>query len=377
FQRISESHSLDGRSTFQQTDYKMYRFDRGEDGTPVIAWEMDYDRGTLIKPGQTSQGSGTSPSFFELDGRAFVTIMDNARLTNINVYRADVLRRGETRLFAQARPFGLDPRTANENSLVVYPSKHPGRVNIYGENNWGNQLVLSTAGPFVTRPGYGGIQVDRHGLVRVLPNNRRIRVPSVVSKGNTASRQLYTYNKRVSGWFLTAMNPRDPRRVLWTVQVGTGMPRYNNWYAQLSLAPDDETFVIGSTVGVIKVRPVAGEPLPRSCFPLLEPADFVETIGDLADYTSGPIFFPEYLEAAFISWTTDSLRLLRSGQLPRGQVSSMIADVAVANSIMRLVDYETWNLSDDAKAELGIIADSHEVLLAEAALIYDRDCANH
>lgn len=376
FQRISESHSMDRKSTFQQTDYKMYRFDFGADGTPVIAWEMRYRRGNRIKPGQTSQGSGTSPSFFMLDGREFVTIMDNAKLTNINVYRAEKeLWPGERRLFAQARPFGNDPRTANENSLVVYPSAHSGRVNIYGENNWGNRFVFSTAGRLVTRPGYSGIQIDRDGLVRVLPNNRHIRVPSVVSKGNVASRQLYTYNKRVSGWYLTAMNPRDPRRVLWAVQVGTGMPRYNNWYSQLSLAPDGDTFVIGTTVGVIRVRPTAGDRLPRICFPLLEPADFADTMGDLADYTGGPIFYPEYLKAAFLSWETDSLGLLNSGQFPEGQIRSLIADVTFADSILRRKNYEPWSLSNDARGKLGIIAASHDALLAEAAQLYDQDCA--
>ena len=105
-QRISESHSVNGNATFQPSNYYMYRFDMVGDGTPTITWQEAYDRGTQVKPGQTSQGSGTSPSYFEMDGRGFVTIMDNATTPHINVYRAEAtLEEGETRLFASAAPF--------------------------------------------------------------------------------------------------------------------------------------------------------------------------------------------------------------------------------------------------------------------------------
>jgi hypothetical protein len=87
---------------------------------------------------------------------------------------------------------------------------------------------MSTAGPLITRPGFGGIEISIDGTLTILPNNRDLRVPSVVSKGNIPSNALYTYNKRVSGWYLTAIDPRDPRRPRWSVQVGSGGEQIGN-----------------------------------------------------------------------------------------------------------------------------------------------------
>ena len=143
------------------------------------------------------------PVTFKIDGRQFVTIFDNARRPNIVVYRAEkFLEDGERRLFVEKRPFGNDKRVSDENSLIVYPVPQSDKVRIYAENNWGNRSLISTAGPLVTRPGLGGIEVDSNGLVRVLPRNRRIRVPSVVSKGNVHDGLLYTYNK-IAGWLVS------------------------------------------------------------------------------------------------------------------------------------------------------------------------------
>lgn len=375
FQTISESHSVDRKSTFQQTDYNMFRFDIDAAGTPVIAWQEPYDRGSQIKPGQTSQGSGTSPAFFQLGGRDFVTIMDNAATPHINVYRAEtVLGPGESRLFAQAAPFGNDTQVSDENSLIVYPGSRPGTMRIYGENNWGNVRLVSTAGPLVTRPGFGGIEVGAAGRVQVLPANRRIRVPSVVSKGNIPSHALYTYNKRASGWYLTALDPDRPSRVLWTVQVGSGAIKYNNWYAQLSLGPDGKTFAVGALTGLIKVRTVPGRPLPKACYSILEPADFVDTMAALAEYQDGPIFHDEYLEAAFRGWEDDFPRLYRLGKSTTVQVRDLIDDLVDAEEILARVDHDASLLDDHARSLLATIAGSHDPLLETASDFYDDNC---
>ena len=377
-QRISEAHSINENAMYQPTDHLMFRFDRTADGTPEITWSARYRRGTQVKPGQTSQGTGTSPSYFEIGGRQFVTIFDNARRPHIVVYRAEkILQPGERRLFVEGRPFGNDARVSDENSLIVYPVPQSDRVRIYAENNWGNRSLISTAGPFVTRPGFGGIEIDANGLVRVLPRNRQIRVPSVVSKGNMLDGLLYTYNKTRVGWFLTALDADDPRRVVWTVQTGGGAPRFNNWYSQLSLAPGGESIYVGSTLGLLKVTPNEQPPAPRLCFLLPEPQEFTEDMRDLAQWRNGPILYPNLVEAKLIGYTQNFLALsarTKERVIIRRQLQRLIRDLVRSRRILGQADYEVLNLSARNRRELERIADRHKRLLDELNVLQRAEC---
>ena len=378
-QRISEAHSINENAMYQPTDHRMYRFDRTADGTPEITWSARYRRGTQVKPGQTSQGTGTGPSYFEIDDRQFVTIFDNARRPNIVVYRAEkFLEDGERRLFVEKRPFGNDTRVSDENSLIVYPVPQSDKVRIYAENNWGNRSLISTAGPLVTRPGFGGIEVDTNGLVRVLPRNRRIRVPSVVSKGNVHDGLLYTYNKTRVGWFLTALHADDPRRVEWTVKTGGGAPRFNNWYSQLSLAPGGETFYIGSTLGFLKVTPNQDPPTSRLCFLAPTPQRFTEQMRELAQWTDGPILYDVFIQAALIGYTQDFFTLwtrTRSLGKVRRQLVFLILDLFRSHLILRRADYDVTQLSARNQIQLERIADRHNRLLDELNVLQRLKCS--
>lgn len=57
------------------SDFALYRFDPDEYGNPTVTWREKYDVGTRQKPGQFSQGSGTTPTAI---GRDYVAITDNA-----------------------------------------------------------------------------------------------------------------------------------------------------------------------------------------------------------------------------------------------------------------------------------------------------------
>jgi hypothetical protein len=50
---------------FIVSDHQLYRFDATTDGSPLPTWAEQYDRGVRVKPGQITQGSGTTPT---LDG---------------------------------------------------------------------------------------------------------------------------------------------------------------------------------------------------------------------------------------------------------------------------------------------------------------------
>ena len=376
-QRISEAHAIDRKAMYQQTDFKMYRFDRTADGTPEIAWSMEYDRGNRVKPGQTSQGSGTSPSFFEIGDRKFVTIMDNARRPNILVYRAERrLPPGEGRLLAQGKPFGSNPRISDENSLVVFPGSRPDTMRIYAENNWGNRNVDSTFGPLITRTGFGGIEVAAEGSVKILPQNTQIRVPSVVSKANVNDGLIYTYNKARNGWFLTALDPSDPRRTVWTVRIGWGGTCYNNWYAQLSLAPGGRVIHIGTLCGVLKITPNRQQPTPPTCFLIPEARRFTVDMRELAQWKSGPIQYPDFIKASLLGFTWDilTLRARTKDRIVRKQLWPLIWDIFRSRHILRRADYDVLKLSSRNQRVLQKIADSHDPLLLKLDKLHRKIC---
>ena len=62
---ISKSFATDPTAqggVFIVSNYAMYRFDASRSGGPQVTWREPYDRGTMQKPGQVQQGSGTTPT---------------------------------------------------------------------------------------------------------------------------------------------------------------------------------------------------------------------------------------------------------------------------------------------------------------------------
>jgi len=93
------------------TTHALYEVGVAADGSPEIRWSRSYDRGSARKPGQLSQGSGTTPTFFGPDSSR-VAIVDNAdERPNLLVYDAAT---GETVCSVPA--FGTSGQ-GTENSL--------------------------------------------------------------------------------------------------------------------------------------------------------------------------------------------------------------------------------------------------------------------
>lgn len=263
FQSIANSHAVDegdsaegSSGVYILTTHKLYRFGLDASGNPKVEWDIDYDRGAQQKSGQVSHGSGTSPTVFNMAGRRFVTIADNATdRMNINVYRAESqLQTGEQRLFAQGTPFGANPLVSDENSLIVAPAPDDsGGYDIFAENNFGYDGFAAVAGPHVTEPGFARMRLLPDGSFTVASLNSEIRVPTVVSKMSTASNTVYTYEKRSDGWYLTGLDASDLNRVRFAARVGVLSEVFNNHYAALSLDPDGNTVWFGSVLGVTKV----------------------------------------------------------------------------------------------------------------------------
>src|SRR4029077_3038081 len=66
------------------SDVAMYRFDLGKDGQIEETWREQYQNSGLVKPGQFTAGSGTTPTVM---GNHYVAITDNADPMNVVVYR--------------------------------------------------------------------------------------------------------------------------------------------------------------------------------------------------------------------------------------------------------------------------------------------------
>ena len=198
---ISKSFATDGQGrVFVVTDYALYCFQATPSGGIQEVWRMIYDRGTMTKPGQIQQGSGTTPTCFDdAAGNQFVTIADNAdKFMHVNVYN-----RATGALVAQQEVFTNLPEGQGdtENSLIAVNDS------ILVENNYGNSSPASTLGRLTTNPDIDRVDFNPStGQSLVYWQNSAIAVPSVVSQLSTADGLLYTYAKDRGGWYWAALS---------------------------------------------------------------------------------------------------------------------------------------------------------------------------
>lgn len=220
---------------------------RIEEGRPAIVWSVSYETGGRQKPGQTSRGTGTTPTVM-LGGR-YVAITDNAEpRMNVRVYDASAGERGgrpicEVPVFAPGE-------SATENSLIAAgPS-------LFVENNYGYKL-LDLLGGHSSEPGAARIDLDPEtGSCEQVWANDEVRIPSVVSKVSAADGTMLTYTKPerrdgVDAWYFTALDA-GTGEVLWERRGGTGAFA-NNHYAALYLGPDGRLYVgtVGGVIGLL------------------------------------------------------------------------------------------------------------------------------
>lgn len=245
-ERIENSLAVDETGgVFIVSDHALYRFDAGRRGEPVITWREEYDRGTRRKPGQFSQGSGTTPT---LMGSDLVAITDNADPhMHVLVYRRDAHVDGP-RLLTAVPVFEANA-SATENSLVATDRS------IVVENNYGYFSHVATTGGGTTTPGLTRIDLDATGHGSVVWTSAE-RIPSLVTKASLATGLIYTYTKdpgpgTTDAWYFTAIDFHTGRTV-WKQLAGTGL-LYNNHYAGLHLGPDG-TIYVGVGGGVVALR---------------------------------------------------------------------------------------------------------------------------
>ncbi|GAA3830320.1 hypothetical protein [Nocardioides panacisoli] len=239
-------NSVSGDETggmYAVSTHAMYRFDAAPDGTPEVTWREVYDRGSRVKPGMLSQGSGTSPTLL---GDRWVAIADNADpRTNILVYDR---RSGVADRLHCSVPVLRDGASTTENSLVAAGSS------LIIENNYGYSGVQSTMLGRTTTPGLARVDIDADGC-HVAWTNDRVSAPTSVAKASLGNGLLYAYTKParrdgIDAWYLTALDIRTGN-VVWSRLTGTGV-QWNNHYAAIYLGPDGTAYV-ATLAGLVRV----------------------------------------------------------------------------------------------------------------------------
>ena len=248
-ERISNSFAVGpGGGVFIVTDAALYRFEaRG--GEPQTIWREGYANTGETKSGQTSPGSGTTPT---LMNQRWIAITDNADPLDVLVLDRRRRVRGSRLLCRQ--PVLGEGMGSTDQSLIAF--KH----SIVTENNFGYE------GPTSTEQGAtatGGLErvVVRRKRHRDPDRNCRIAwhsdeiAPSVVPKVSLSAGLVYTYTKpEVAGsddpWYLTALDFRSGETV-YKQLAGTGLG-YNNNYAPVTLGPDGSAYV-GVLGGLVRI----------------------------------------------------------------------------------------------------------------------------
>jgi hypothetical protein len=243
---IGNSFSVDKTGgVFMVTDRALYRFDPAADGSPSVTWREVYPNIGVVKPGQTEDGSGTTPN---LMGGGYVAITDNADPMEVVVYRRAKHVSG-SRVLCTVPVFSAGSGST-DNSLIG-----TGR-SIIVENNYGYSGPAATLNGASTAPGIERIDINREGTACTPVWHSDERAPSAVPKLSLAAGLVYAYTKPpradgVDAWYLTALSFRTGRTVYQQL-AGTGLG-FNSNYAPVSLGPDNTAYV-GALGGLVLLR---------------------------------------------------------------------------------------------------------------------------
>ena len=220
----------------------LYRLDADGDGTPQVTWTETYDRGSRLKPGNLSQGSGTTPTLL---GDRWVAINDNADpKTQVLVYDR---RAGVSDRLHCAVPVLRDDAGTTDNSLVAAGNS------FIIENNYGYEGPTTTLFGKSTTPGLARVMVEDDGCHVAWESNEI--APTSVAKASLGNGLLYAYTKParndlIDAWYFTAIDIETGETV-WSRLTGKGIT-YNNHYAAIYLGPDGAAY-IATLTGLLKI----------------------------------------------------------------------------------------------------------------------------
>jgi len=247
---IANSFAVDETGgVFVASDHAIYRFDYDHTQKNKIAttWREHYNRGQRIKPGQKSQGTGTTPTILKVNDIAYVAITDNADpQMHILVYYCNKTANG-SQLAGQV-PVFPPYKGATENSLVGV-----GNAFIV-ENNYGYTAQYSQPLTTNTEPGLAKIVFNG---IEWVPDwcNTNIRIPSLVTKVSIAEALIYTYSVEVfdniAKWYFSAVNFYTGKEYL-RKYAGEGT-NFDNYYSAIAINPFTGDAYVSVWGGIIRI----------------------------------------------------------------------------------------------------------------------------
>ena len=231
------------------TTKAQYRVDLTAAGAPEVSWREEYPNSGVTKPGQTSAGSGTTPT---LVNDEWLAITDNADPMNIVVYRRGLEVDGDREVCSV--PVFEKGASATDNSLIAADRA------LIVTNNHGYKGPVQTIAGSVSAPGIDRVDIDADGNgCKVVWQNRTERSPSAVAKMSLANGLVYIVSRDRKGisdsWYLTALDFRTGQAVF-KQRYGTGFGHNVN-YAPVSLGPDGAAYV-GVLGGLVRIADTSG-----------------------------------------------------------------------------------------------------------------------
>ena len=253
-EEMQNSFAVGEDGVYIVSDHAMYRFNADDNGVPVADWRMEYDRGSVVKPSNFNQGSGTTPNLFG----DLVAIGDNAD-PKMNIL---FLKRSDGSLVYKMPVFD-DGQSTTENALpgVVREGPNGLEYSVIVDNNYGidRDNLLGDTGCWENHIG---------GLLRLdlIPDENGSFSCTQVWRSSEKSCQVlpkislangllyvYTYERLPDGlytWFLTGLD-FETGLAVFSVPTGEGMD-YTNFGQPLTLGPDGSAY-LGTMGGLVKI----------------------------------------------------------------------------------------------------------------------------
>lgn len=216
---IFNSFAVNRTAAYIVTDRALYRVQAGADGVPRIVWSATYENIGTTKPGQISDGSGTTPTV--LGNGKYVAIVDNANQAHVMVYRTDVRLGAHQKRVVCEVPVFPPGQGAVEDSLTGL------RRSIIAVNNYGYTIDFQTLASTRSLPGVARVDIDANGKgCRLVWSNDTVTSPNAGQVVSTKTGLVYLYTRKYDAagldvWYWTAVDFRTGATV-WERQVGTG-----------------------------------------------------------------------------------------------------------------------------------------------------------
>jgi hypothetical protein len=225
FIRNGTANTKDG-GVYVVTTNAMYRVGIGADDQPYVVWREPYATDDQVRPGQTEQGSGTTPTV--LGQGKYVAITDNDSQMHVVVYRTDArLEPHNQRVVCRVPVFDFPEggRGANWNSLVGLQNSIIVQNTAEYLWDWAEYDNAHLVTP--SKPGIERIDISPNGkgCTKVWVNKEVAGVMTL--RLSTRAGLIYTQNRKwdadnsVYAYYFVAVDFRTGE-VVWEKLMGTG-----------------------------------------------------------------------------------------------------------------------------------------------------------